>query len=168
MWLRARAYLPIRRQLRLVMRSVCCAVIGRSVAWPARSVPTIAVGLFRDHMGLASGPVCWRSEAHAIVSPARCADLVLANCSPPGFFRGKAGRLDHPERPGLPLSALPSVRAGGVRARRQDRPAAQGPVEDVVVVLRCERAGGVLLLGPGSPAAYEFGVVPDERVDQGD
>ena len=34
--------------------------------------------------------------------------------------------LDHPERPGPPVSALPGLRVAGVRAGGQDRPAAQG------------------------------------------
>jgi len=58
---------------------------------------------------------------------------------------------------------LPGLRVAGVRAGRQDRPAAQGLAEDVVV-LPWDRAGDVRLQGPGGPAADQFGRDgPDRR-----
>jgi len=41
--------------------------------------------------------------------------------SPPGPLAARLATLDHPERPGPPLSALPALRVAGVRTRRLGR-----------------------------------------------
>jgi len=78
--------------------------------------------------------------------------------TPPGRLTRSARTAGLARHPRLGWVTRGAGRRGGDIGGRQDRPSVQGAAEDVTGL-----PGVIMLLGPGGPAADEFGVVPQER-----